>query len=110
MADYCSYSHWSSLVRDDLYDNDGKVTCTQCDGSGESECECCSSWVDCEYCQGKGILLFSDLSGRGQKNYKPPYREYFKAAIADIHKLCDWSNKDFLIEVTPIVKLYRGIN
>jgi len=37
-----------------------EIQCKDCDGSGETECRCCGSVIDCDSCGGTGKIKTDD--------------------------------------------------
>lgn len=55
------YWHWKANARAALPDcdncnNDRCIECPECDGSGETECDCCGHEDTCEQCDGDGDI------------------------------------------------------
>lgn len=53
------YWHWKANARAALPDcdncnNDRCIQCPECDGSGETECDCCGHEGTCKQCDGDG--------------------------------------------------------
>lgn len=44
---------WKILWEDEISPEE---PCEYCDGTGEEECECCGHIVECEECDGRGVV------------------------------------------------------
>ncbi len=82
---------------------DRYLKCDDCSGTGEVECDCCGHEKECERCDGHGKLDAKDFY-----DFKPPQIDYFNEVIADAKVFCAWCNRDFLGEIGPFIKEFRG--
>lgn len=78
------------------------VTCTECEGVGESDCDCCGSSQDCAECEGYGFVVCPECGGEYHEDLTvSAYRE---RVVADAYRFSDWTGKDPLSVLSEVVK------
>jgi len=93
------FEYWKSAKLEILEEVDALVKCPDCDGWGESICECCESETGCKTCDGEGSVVFSEASG-----YTPDFKEYYSEYIADLKKYCEWKNDNLFEQMIIFIK------
>lgn len=72
------------------------VTCPACDGSGETERSCCccedTRYLDCERCEGSGVICWGDLSGH-ELSILLDMKAYSAAVWDDMVTLAKWTGR-----------------
>lgn len=88
-----TYDEWRKAKYDTLLP-EHEFECPDCDGSGESECECCGHQTDCEECEGSGVIDSLEFD-----KYFPSKRFYVTEAIEDIRRLSSFTSTDFFLNL-----------
>lgn len=92
-------AEWADFAAS-LHEMDDRLwrECSDCDGDGVTECDQ-GHEHNCEPCNGLGKI---------RKTAPVSKAEYFKAVVAEIRDVCVWTRRDFLGEVGPFVREFRG--
>lgn len=84
-------------------EDDRDIDCPECDGFGYEFFGDSESEAVCDNCDGYGLIDIED-----SEEHMPDKREYFNQVVADVKQFCAWCNRDFLGEIGPFVREFRG--